>query len=101
MFAAHDPKSDKSNGKEHNITWEKFRKKFMDFGGDGIYAASKLQHQEPAFRDNKIGYGETPVAVDLQKNLMNFTTNQRNSSEREVQLNALRKTLAFFGDNVN
>ena len=73
----------------------------MEFGGDGIYAASKLQHQEPAFRDNKIGYGETPVAVELQKNLMNFTTNQRNSNEREVQLNALRKTLTFFGDEVN
>ncbi len=90
--------SAKFNGNEHNITWEKFRKKFMDFGGDGIYSASKLQHQEPAFRDNKIGYGETPVAVDLQKNLMNFTTNQRNSSERNIQLNALRKTLNYFGD---
>ena len=32
----------------------------MDFGGDGIYAASKLIHQEPAFYKNNIGYGETP-----------------------------------------
>ena len=34
----------------------------------------------------------------LQKNLMNFTTNQKNSSERKKQLEALYKTLKFFGD---
>lgn len=85
-------------GNENNISWEKFRKKFMEFGGDGIYAAAKLQHQEPAFSNSKIGYGETPVAIELQKSLMNFTTNQRNYSEREVQLIALKKTLNYFGD---
>ncbi len=92
--------SAKFNGDEHGVKWEDFRKKYMDFGGDGIYAASKLQHQEPAFRDNKIGYGETPVAVDLQKKLMNFTTNQANFEEREIQINALKATLKYFGDTI-
>ena len=73
----------------------------MDFGGDGIYAASKLQHQEPAFRDNKIGYGETPVAVDLQQNLMNFTTNQANEAERNIQIEVMRKTQQYFGDTLS
>ena len=82
------------------VKWADFRKKYIDFGGDGIYSASKLQHQEPAFRDNKIGYGETPVAVELQKKLMNFTTNQANLEEREVQINALKSTLKYFGDSV-
>ena len=63
---------------QHGIEWEDFRKKYMDFGGDGIYAASKLIHQEPAFKNNNIGYGKTPVAEGLQKSLMNFTTNQAN-----------------------
>ena len=91
--------SAKFNGEQHGISWEKFRKKYMNFGGDGIYAASKLIHQEPAFYENKIGYGETPVAVDLQKKLMNFTTNQANKYEREVQFEAMEKTLKYFGDS--
>ena len=91
--------SAKFNGDKHGITWEQFRKKYMNFGGDGIYAASKLIHQEPAFYENDIGYGETPVAAELQKSLMNFTTNQANEYEREVQFEAMRKTLEYFGDN--
>ncbi len=90
--------SAKFTGEEKGILWADFRKKYMEFGGDGIYAASKLQHQEPAFRDGKIGYGETPVAVDLQRKLMNFTTNQANAEERNIQIEALNKTLNYFGD---
>ena len=85
-------------GDQHGVKWEDFRKKYMESGGDGIYAASKLLHQEPAFRDNNIGYGETPVAVELQKKLMNFTTNQANKEERMIQMEALQKTLKYFGD---
>jgi perosamine synthetase len=92
--------SAKFTGGENNIKWADFRMKYMEFGGDGIYAASKLQHQEPAFRDGKIGYGETPVAVDLQRKLMNFTTNQANAEERDIQVDALNKTLKFFGDTL-
>jgi perosamine synthetase len=92
--------SAKFNGEDMGISWYDFRKKYLEFGGDGIYAASKLQHQEPAFRDGKIGYGETPVAVDLQKKLMNFTTNQANKVERDIQVEVLTKTLKYFGDNV-
>ena len=92
--------SAKFTGDEHGVKWADFRKKYMYFGGDGIYAASKLQHQEPAFRDKKIGYGETPIAVDLQKKIMNFTTNQANLEEREIQINALKATLEYFGDTI-
>jgi dTDP-4-amino-4,6-dideoxygalactose transaminase len=88
--------SAKFNGDQYGVTWYDFRKKYLENGGDGIYAASKLQHQEPAFRDNKIGYGETPVAIDLQKKLMNFTTNQANENERMLQIEALTKTLKYF-----
>jgi len=87
-------------GAEHGISWYDFRKKHVEHGGDGIFSAAKLQHQEPAFRDNQIGRGATPVAVDLQKRLMNFTTNQADEAEREVQVNALSKTLKYFGDKI-
>ena len=90
--------SAKFNGNAEGISWADFRKKYISFGGDGMYAASKLLHQEPAFRDQKIGHGDTPVAIELQKNLMNFTTNQADGEERETQIDALRKTLEYFGD---
>jgi perosamine synthetase len=90
--------SAKFEGDSLGVTWANFRKKYIEFGGDGIYSASKLQHQEPAFRDNRIGRGETPIAVGLQKKLMNFTTNQANSEEREIQISALINTLKYFGD---
>jgi perosamine synthetase len=93
--------SAKFNGNEEGIRWSEFRKKYIEFGGDGMYAASKLLHQEPVFRDLKIGYGETPVAIELQKKLMNFTTNQATEYERAVQIDSLRRTLDYFGDTVN
>ena len=93
--------SAKFNGEKLGVTWEDFRSKYIEFGGDGIYSAAKLQHQEPAFINNNIGYGHTPVAVDLQKNLMNFTTNQADKEERDIQIEALKETQRYFGDNLS
>jgi perosamine synthetase len=87
------------NGEDHDISWMAFRKKFIEFGGDGYYSAAKVLPDEPIFKELKIGYGEVPVARKLQQNLMNFTTNQSSDDEREIQLEALNKTLNFFGDS--
>ncbi len=87
-------------GSEHQISWEQFRKKYMEFGGDGIYAASKLLFQEPIFKEMEIGYGDTPTAVSLQRSLMNFTTNQSCEEEQNVQRDALVSTLEYFGDSI-
>ena len=67
---------------------------YIEFDGDGIYAAWKTQNREPAFKD--IGWGDVPVAEKLQKNLMQFTTNQANELERNIQLYALRNTIEHF-----
>ena len=83
-------------GENKSIHWHEFRKKYMEFGGDGIYAAHQTVNNEPCFRDNKIGYGEVPVAESLQKELMLFTTNQKDEEEREIQIKSFRKTLDFF-----
>ena len=85
------------NGDKHSIEWQTFRKKYIEFGGDGIYAAWKTQNQEPCFKNNKIGWGDAPIAEKLQKNLMQFTTNQKNNGEIKVQVDALKKTLEYFG----
>jgi perosamine synthetase len=90
--------SAKFNTNNGLVSWSDFRKKYMEFGGDGIYAASKLMYQEPIFRDLKIGVGRTPIAEQLQTQLMNFTTNQSCIEEIEKQSNALLKTRDFFGD---
>tara|TARA_B110000444_G_C18794249_1_gene574033 strand:- start:207 stop:1391 length:1185 start_codon:yes stop_codon:yes gene_type:complete len=80
------------------LNWKKFRKKFIEFGGDGIYAASRLIHQEPVIKINKIGKksNKTPTAKRLQKELLLFTTNQSNQNEINIQTKALKKTISFY-----
>ena len=43
------------------------------------------------------GWGDTPCAHSLQKKIMQFTTNQKNQSEVDTQIKALKKTITFFG----
>ena len=83
-------------GKEYNITWQDFRKKYMELGGDGIYAAHQVIYNEPCFREAKYGKGVTPIAERLQKELMLFTTNQKDEKERNIQSRALEMTIKHF-----
>lgn len=87
-------------GKKFNIEWQEFRKKYIEFGGDGIYASLQVIYNEPCFKNSKFLHKKTPVAEELQKKLMLFTTNQKNKEEREVQINALKQTLDFFSSKV-
>lgn len=95
--------------KNDNIEWKKFRKKFIQYGGDPIYAASKLISDEEAIKKNSIGRcfknckiecvkkcKGTPVAKYLQKRLFLFTTNQFSNSQTNKQINAIKKTINFF-----
>jgi len=84
------------NGKKYGIEWQEFRKKYIQNGGDGIYAAWKTVNNEPCFKDSNIGWGDVPIAEELQKNIMQFTTNQKNKFERNNQFTALIKTLNYF-----
>ena len=72
----------------------------MEFGGDGIYAAHQLVYNEPCFLNNKIGRGKTPIAEKIQKELMLFTTNQKDAVERFTQLHALKNTLDYFEEHI-
>ena len=97
----------------YKVSWQDFRKKYVENGGDGIYAAWQTVNNEPCFLNarkkgiysgsmklsDSYGYGDVPVAEKVQKNIMQFTTNQNSDSAMKVQLNALKKTLNFFKFN--
>tara|TARA_Y100001937_G_scaffold53848_2_gene74344 strand:+ start:585 stop:1772 length:1188 start_codon:yes stop_codon:yes gene_type:complete len=85
------------NGEKYGIGWQEFRKKYIEMGGDGIYAAWQLVYNEPCFKNQKIGWGRAPVAETLQKNLMQFTCNQANEDQVQRQCEVLRDTLEYFG----
>ena len=92
-----------------DISWYDFRKKFMEFGGDGIYAAWQLSYNEPMFRTKTFlgrerlfeGYtyekGMCPVAEMIQPQLLQFKTNYFDTDEAEAQAEILRKTIAYYG----
>jgi perosamine synthetase len=83
-------------GKDYGVSWYDFRKKYMENNGDGIYSAHQTINNEPCFKNSKLGYGDVPIAESLQKDLMLFTTNQKDENERNVQVTALEKTIQFF-----
>jgi len=101
--------------KEIGVSWYDFRKKYMEYGGDGIYSAWALVYNEPAmqtlhkygkYMPTIVGQGilhkgflrhvDCPNAELVQPKLMQFTTNQNTDKERRVQINALKKTIRYF-----
>ena len=95
---------------EHeDITWSEFRKKHIENGGDGIFAAWALGYEEGSIDDiknrlNKMGLanrfntdrGICPNAELIQKQIMQLTTNQKDSDEMKIQADALDKTIHYF-----
>ena len=93
----------------NDVEWMEFRKKFIENGGDGIYAAWSLSYKEDLIPDVKnilepIGLkdrfntegGICPVAEEIQPQLMQFTTNQKDEEEMKKQADALYKTIKYF-----
>jgi perosamine synthetase len=88
------------------ISWEEFRKKYMEEGGDGIYGAWSVPYLEPVMAQRqfakrcpwvyeKISYKEglCPVAEKLQPKLMQFKTNYRDLELAEKKADILRKVI--------
>ncbi len=97
------------------VSWEDFRKKFMEFGGDGIYSAWALVYNEPAvqmvskegkfftdlparaeFLKGICDNVQCPKADVLQPKMMHFPTNQGSEEEIVGQEKALKETISFF-----
>lgn len=96
------------------VSWSDFRKRFMELGGDGIYAAWKLSYLEPMFQTKDFAgkeriiekfhpeplqvwkEGLCPVAEKVQKQILAFKTNYWDWSRAEKQAEILKKTIASF-----
>ncbi|MBT3318150.1 MAG: DegT/DnrJ/EryC1/StrS family aminotransferase [Clostridia bacterium] len=93
------------------VSWHTFRKKFAEFGGDGIYGAWQLSYLEPMFLgqnflgrekilqmsgDYRYEQGLCPVAEQLQPNLLQFKTNYWDTDDAQSQADILKKTINWF-----
>lgn len=93
------------------ITWQEFRNKFREFGGDGIYGAWMLGYLEPMYRTQnfmgrekmiarygnyKYEHGLCPVAEEIQPRLLQFKTNYWDEAEAVKQAEILCKTADYF-----
>ena len=93
-----------------DVSWQQFRKKYIESGGDGIYAAWALSYEETLMAEghykkhcpviyDKLQYprGICPNAEAVQPKLMQFVTNYGSVDEARPMADALRRTIKFFG----
>jgi perosamine synthetase len=93
------------------LSWYDFRDKFLEYGGDGIYAAWKLTYLEPMFQNmnllkrenyisdkNKQMYkaGLCPNAEKIHDRLLQFKTNYWNFDDALKQAEILKQTVKYF-----
>jgi len=93
------------------VGWHAFRDRWLENGGDGVYAAWKLTYLEPMFQNlnllgrerfitaaNLAAYkpGLCPVAERIQPRLVQFKTNYWQIGRAHEQAEILRRTLASF-----
>lgn len=89
---------------EKGISWYELRDKYLELGGDGIYAAWRLTYLEPAFLGKQLApeqwqqldAGLCPVAESLQPQLLQFKTNYFDAARGEQAAELLAKTIAYF-----
>ena len=93
-----------------DVSWYDFRHKYMDFGGDGIYAAWALLYHEEVFSSGiwrehcpplykELEYpleGVCPNAELVQPQIMQFVANYGDIDEWEPKVDALAKTIRHF-----
>ena len=94
-------------GKEKiGVSWEDFRKAYIQNGGDGFYGAWAVPYTEPVIETkqfakrcpwvyDKVEYkqGLCPVAERIQPKIMQFKTNYRDLELAKAKAEALRKTI--------
>ena len=99
--------------------WRAFRRKFVEMGGDGLYAAWYPLHLEPVFaqmnyygdayrapnyhplyKGNIKSYkkGDCPVLESIQPTLAQFKTSYQTLNAAFTQVEALQKTIRYFGE---
>ncbi len=92
-------------GEDVPFSWQEFRDKYSELGGDGIYGAWQLTYLEPALRglrlhpdqSQQFSQGLCPVAEALQPRLLQFKTNYFDLDLAGRKADALQATISFFG----
>ncbi len=93
-----------------DVSWQDFRMKYTEFGGDGVYAAWALLYHETVMSSgawkkrcpplyDAMDFpmeGHCPVAEQLQPKLMQFVNNYGSVEEAEPKVEALIKTIRYF-----
>jgi perosamine synthetase len=91
-----DPRTD--------VSWQDFRARFRQHGGDGFYGCWALSYLEPALRGRRLSEAQTqafepdlcPVAESLQPRLMQFKTDYFDVAAADRQAASLRRTIDYF-----
>lgn len=91
---------------KYGVSWEDFRKAYIQNGGDGFYGAWAVPYCEPVIETkqfasrcpwvyDKVSYpkGLCPVAESIQPKIMQFKTNYRDLKLAKIKADALRKTI--------
>ena len=92
-----------------DVKWQDFRKKYIELGGESIFAAWALTYDEPIVSEgifkkqnpdlySNIEYHKEdfPVAEEIQPQLMQFPLNYSSYEEAQPQFDALEKTLKYY-----
>ena len=90
-----------------SISWEKFREKFISFGGESLFAAWTLLYNETFISNNEwkkicpplyenIEFEPCENAEAVQPHIIQLPTNLENLDEAKFKAEALYKTLKFF-----
>lgn len=91
------------------VSWENFRKAYIEAGGDGIYGAWSVPYLEPVIAERKfvkrcpwvyekVKYekGLCAVAEYIQPMIMQFKTNYRSYELAQKKVDILRKLIRKF-----
>ena len=92
-----------------DIKWQDFRKKFIEFGGEGVYGCWSLTYNEPIVATGEYKYHNPPLYEELsfdkslypnaeliQPQLMLFPLNYPSLDIAMPQVEALEKTIKFY-----
>jgi len=92
-----------------DVSWRAFREKYVEFGGDGVYAAWALHYDEtvvtsgawkkrcpPLYGAIDFKRPHCPNAEATQPKIMQFVTNYGSVEDAEPYVDALRKTIRYF-----
>jgi len=95
--------------KQINISWENFRKAYIEMGGDGFYSAWSIPYLEPVILDRNflkinpsvyknIFYkkGICPIAEQVQNKMMVFKTNYRSLEIAEKNAEVLKELIKKY-----